>query len=71
MSDIVAQIEVLARESGCLIDISAVLNLAVCPKVDIIAEKPHVVEEKGDYVCITPTEVSNILPSSLGLNTAD
>jgi hypothetical protein len=58
MSDIVAQIEVLAKESGCLIDISAILDLAVCPKVDIITEKPHVVEEKDDYVCITPTEVS-------------
>ena len=43
----------------------------VCSVAPVIAEKPHVVEEKGDYVCITPTEVGNILPSSLGLNTAD
>lgn len=55
MSDIVAQLEVLSRESGCLIDISAILNLSICPKVEVITDKPHVVEEKDDVVCITPT----------------
>ncbi|KAI6784633.1 uncharacterized protein J7T54_006678 [Emericellopsis cladophorae] len=55
MSDIVAQLEVLSRESGCLIDLSAILDLTVCPKIDIRTDKGHMVEQKDDYICVTPT----------------
>lgn len=57
MSDIVAQLEVLSKESGCLIDLSAIIDLSVCPKIDIKTTKPHKVEEKEDYICVTPSEV--------------
>ena len=35
MADIIAQLEVLSRESGCLVDLSALIDLSVCPKIDI------------------------------------
>jgi len=55
MSDIIAQLEVLSRESGCLIDLSAILDLSICPKIDIRTDKGHMVEQKDDYICVTPT----------------
>lgn len=58
MSDIVAQLEVLSQESGCLLDISAIIDLSICPKIDVKTHKPHKVEEKDDYICVIPTEVS-------------
>lgn len=58
MSDIVAQLEVISKESGCILDISAILDLSICPKIDVKTHKPHTMEEKDDYICITPTEVS-------------
>ena len=58
MSDIVAQLEVLSRESGCLIDLSAIIDLSICPKIDLKThKKPHKIEEKEDVICVTPTEV--------------
>ena len=59
MSDIVAQLQVLSRESGCLIDLSAIVDLAVCPRIDIKPGKGHTVEEKEDVICVTPTKVSS------------
>lgn len=61
MSDIVAQLEVLSRESGCLIDLSAIVDLSVCPKIDIKPGKDHKVEEKDDVICVTPTKVSSFI----------
>jgi hypothetical protein len=55
--DVVAKLEVLSQESGCLLDLSAILDLSVCPKIDIFLPRPHhVKEEKKDVVCVTPTE---------------
>jgi hypothetical protein len=57
MSDIVAQLEVLSQESGCLLDLSAILDLSICPKIDLKTDKDHKVEEKDDVICVTPTHV--------------
>jgi len=60
MSDIVAQLEVLAQESGCLIDISAIIDTSICSKIDVKTHKPHKVEEKDDYICVIPTEEEHV-----------
>jgi hypothetical protein len=55
--DAIAQIDVRLLEGGCLLDLSAILDLSVCPKIDIFLPRPHKVEEKkNDVVCVTPTE---------------
>lgn len=59
MADIVAQLEVLSQETGCLIDLSTVLNLSLCPKINFKTDKPHKIEDKDDYICVTSTEVSS------------
>lgn len=58
MADIIASLDVLSQQTGCLIDLSAILDLSICPKVDIKTQKPHTIEQKDDYVCVTSTEVS-------------
>lgn len=55
MADIIAQLEVLSRDSGCLLDLSAIIDLGVCKKIDIKTDRPHKIEKKDDYVCVTPT----------------
>jgi hypothetical protein len=60
MADIIAQLEVLSRDSGCLLDLSAIIDLGVCKKIDIKTDRPHKIEKKDDYVCVTPTGVSNL-----------
>lgn len=57
MSDIVARLEVIARESGCLIDLSTILDKTVCPKITIRTEHPHKTEDEVEYIYITPSEV--------------
>lgn len=57
MSDIIAHLEVLSQESGCILDLSAILDQSICPKVDLKTHKGHTVEENDDYICVTPTEV--------------
>ncbi|KAM5379354.1 hypothetical protein ACJZ2D_004052 [Fusarium nematophilum] len=54
-SDIIAQLEVIGRESGCLLDITTLIDLSICPTIEIIGKKPHKVDEKDDYVQVTPT----------------
>ena len=63
MSDIVAQLQVLAKESGCFVDLTAILDAAVCPKIDIKTEKDHKVEQKDDTICVTPTEKVSLTDS--------
>ncbi|KAH7122180.1 hypothetical protein B0J13DRAFT_456363 [Dactylonectria estremocensis] len=58
MSDIISQLQVIIRESGCLLDLTAILDLSICPKIDILTERPHKVEEKQDYITVTATEGS-------------
>lgn len=60
MADIIAQLEVLSRDSGCLLDLSAIIDLGVCKKIDIKTDRPHKIEKKDDYVCVTPTGVSDL-----------
>lgn len=62
MADIIAQLEVLSRESGCLIDLTAILS--VCPKIDFKTDRPHKVEDKDDYICVTPTVRASTFPCS-------
>lgn len=56
MSDIISQLQVLSRDNGCLLDLTAILS--ICPNIDILTKRPHKVEQKQEYVTITPTEVS-------------
>jgi hypothetical protein len=70
MADIIAQLEVLSKESGCLIDISAIVDLSLCPKIDIISQQPTQVEQDDDTICVTPSGVS-ISVQSIWMLTGD
>ncbi|CAM1504827.1 Fc.00g024180.m01.CDS01 [Cosmosporella sp. VM-42] len=59
MADIITQLQVLSRDRGCLLDISAILDLSICPRIDIRTDRPHKVEQKDEYVYVTPTENSH------------
>ncbi|KAH7156711.1 hypothetical protein EDB81DRAFT_945127 [Dactylonectria macrodidyma] len=56
MSDIISQLQVIIRESGCLLDLTAILNLSICPKIDILAPQPYKVEQEQDYITVTTSE---------------
>lgn len=56
MADIISQLQVLSQETGCLLDLTALLDLSICPSINILTSRPHKVEEKDDYIYITPTE---------------
>jgi len=59
--DLVAQIEVLSQDNGCLLDLSAILDVSVCPTIDLHLPKPHSWEAHGDdYVQITPTTYKDV-----------
>ena len=58
MTDIIAQLEVLSRESGCLVDLSSLLNMSTCPKIDLKVSMGHTVKENDDLIYIVPTKVS-------------
>ncbi|KAI5459116.1 hypothetical protein BGZ63DRAFT_455942 [Mariannaea sp. PMI_226] len=55
MADIIAQLQVLSRDNGCLLDISALLDLSICPNVNIQTKRPHKIAQSPDYVTVTPT----------------
>lgn len=57
MADIIAKLEVLSKESGCLLDLSAIIDLSVCPKIDILTPGHHHTHHDNDHVYVTPTEV--------------
>jgi len=54
--DLIAQIEVLSKDDGCLLDLSAILDVSVCPTIDLHMPKPHSWEDHEDWVQITPSE---------------
>lgn len=59
MAGLVTQLQVLAQESGCFLDISALIDLSICPNINVKADRPKIVNVKEDgHICITPTEVS-------------
>ncbi|KAI9170859.1 Replicase polyprotein [Paramyrothecium foliicola] len=60
MSDIVARLEVIAREGGCHVDLASILDKAVCSKVTLQPGRPYQSEEKEEYIYVTPSEVSRV-----------
>ena len=58
--DLVAKLEVITKDHGCLVDLSAILDVSVCPSIDLWLPKPHSWDSYGeDYVVVTPTPYSN------------
>lgn len=57
MSDVLAQVDVLAKDSGCLVDITAVMDQGLCSKVMVKTDVPYETEDHPDYVSIIPTKV--------------
>ncbi|KFA69732.1 hypothetical protein S40285_08115 [Stachybotrys chlorohalonatus IBT 40285] len=56
MSDVLAQVDVLAKDSGCLVDITAVMDQGLCSKVMVKTDVPYETEDHPDYVSIIPTK---------------
>jgi hypothetical protein len=57
--DLVAKLEVLSKDNGCLLDLSAILDVSICPTLDIFMHKPHHFQPvDDDHICVTPTQKS-------------
>lgn len=58
MADIIAQLELLARDRGCHAGLTGIVDPSLCPRINLDTGKSTSVEEKRDFISVTPTEVS-------------
>lgn len=70
----IANIPVNILNGGCLLDISALIDISICPTIDIVkGSKPHKIHNEPQTICVTPSvstpSVRPFLTSTLSTST--
>ena len=71
MANAIANIPVTLLGGGCLLDISALIDISICPTLNIIkGSRPHKVHNEPQTICVTPSVSTPTVQPFVGSRTS-